>query len=347
MKEKMCFNVDEQTQTNHNINDVLKDDAKRASKLYSLLLLGTGESGKSTILKQFRILHLDGFTREELETYKRDIRVNVLQAIIGLVRAARSEIPPTLQEDVEWFCRISEYEVELGPVLANKIIRLWKDPSLQRAYEDRALLQIQSNAAFLLNSVERIAAPDYTPTPEDILCSRVRTTGIVETQFTIDGAHYRVLDVGGQRSERRKWLNFFEGMSALMFVIAMDEYDMVLYEDNTTNRMRESMFLFEEMCNSRVFEKTPVILFLNKKDLFREKLAKVSLSRYFPDYKGGDDFEQGCQFMKTTYVSLNHTKKHVYCHFTCATNTKNIQLVFDDIRHSVLVETLATAGVMM
>jgi len=239
-----------------------------------------------------------------------------------------------------------EYEVELEPSLAFKIARLWSDATVQKSYDDRGLLQLQSNAAFLLNSVERIAAPDYVPTPEDILCSRVRTTGIVEARFTIEDVHFRVLDVGGQRSERRKWLNCFEGMSALMFVIAMDEYDMVLYEDNTTNRMKESMLLFEEMANSRVFEKTSVILFLNKKDLFREKLAKVSLSRYFPEYKGGADFEQGCQFMKSTYLSLNHSKKHIYCHFTCATNTKNIQHVFDDIRHSVLVETLATAGVM-
>jgi len=231
--------------------------------------------------------------------------------------------------------------------LALKIARLWTDAALQKSYENRGLLQIQSNASFLLSSAQRIAAPDYIPTPEDILCSRVRTTGIVEAQFSIEGNNFRVLDVGGQRSERRKWLHCFEGMSALMFVIAMDEYDMVLYEDNTTNRMKESMLLFEEMCNSRVFEKTAVILFLNKKDLFREKLAKVSLSRYFPEYKGGADYEQGCQFMRNTYLGLNHSKKHVYCHFTCATNTKNIQKVFDDIRHSVLVETLTTAGVMM
>jgi len=345
---QMCFNVDQHANTNHAINAQLKDDAKKAARLLSLLLLGTGESGKSTILKQFRILHLDGFNKDEVETYKRDIRMNVIHAIIGLSRAARSsDLPSNLQEDVEIFSKMGEFEVELDPKLASKITKLWSDPAFQKIYENRGILQIQSNAALLLNSVERIGAVEYIPTSEDILCSRVRTTGIVEAQFSIDESTYRVLDVGGQRSERRKWINFFEGISALLFVIALDEYDMVLFEDNTTNRMKESMFLFEEMCNSSIFEKTPVILFLNKKDLFEEKITRVSLSKYFPGYKGGDDFEQACQLMKSTYLKLNHSKKAVYCHFTCATNTQNIQHVFDDIRHSVLIETLATAGVMM
>ena len=54
-------------------------------------------------------------------------------------------------------------------------------------------------------AVDRIAAPDYTPTDQDVLRSRVKTTGIAESMFHIGELSYRIFDVGGQRSERKKW----------------------------------------------------------------------------------------------------------------------------------------------
>jgi len=236
--------------------------------------------------------------------------------------------------------------VDLSPSIGFKVARIWHDTAVQRVYDNRSDMQLQSNAAHLLNSVERISAVDYVPTQADILSSRVRTTGVVEVQFVLDGFNFRVVDVGGQRCERRKWLHFFENVTALLYVIALDEYDMTLFEDHTTNRMQESLLLFEEMVNSRFFEKTSLILFLNKKDLFREKIKKVGLDKYFPDYRGGADYKQATAWMKNTYVSLNHTKKSIYCHFTCATNTDNIHKVFEDVRHNAIMQTLSQAGVL-
>jgi hypothetical protein len=78
----------------------------------------------------------------------------------------------------------------------------------------------------------------------------------------------------------------FENVTAVLFVAAISEYDQVLYEDENTNRMVEALNLFEEICNSRWFRETSMILFLNKRDLFGEKIQKVPLSKYFPDYAG-------------------------------------------------------------
>lgn len=80
-------------------------------------------------------------------------------------------------------------------------------------------------------------------------------------------------DVGGQRNERKKWIHCFDEVTAVIFVAAISEYDQVLYEDNTQNRLVEAINLFEEICNSRWFEKTSMILFLNKRDLFEDKIA--------------------------------------------------------------------------
>lgn len=96
----------------------------------------------------------------------------------------------------------------------------------------------------------------------------------------------RMFDVGGQRSERKKWIHCFEGVTAIIFCVALSGYDLVLAEDEEMNRMIESMKLFDSICNSKWFVETSIILFLNKKDLFEEKIARSPLTICFPEYTG-------------------------------------------------------------
>lgn len=86
--------------------------------------------------------------------------------------------------------------------------------------------------------------------------------------------HFRMVDVGGQRSERKKWVHCFQDVTAILFVVAMNSYDMRLYEDENVNRMHEAIQLFDEICNSKWFRSTALVLFLNKSDLFKEKIQK-------------------------------------------------------------------------
>lgn len=67
--------------------------------------------------------------------------------------------------------------------------------------------------------------------------SRVRTSGIVTERYNIDGTTFEMYDVGGQRNERKKWIHCFEGVTAVIFVAAISEYDQKLFEDASTNRM--------------------------------------------------------------------------------------------------------------
>jgi guanine nucleotide-binding protein G(i) subunit alpha len=136
------------------------------------------------------------------------------------------------------------------------------------------------------DSIDRIAAPDYVPNDQDVLRSRVKTTGITETTFIIGDLTYRMFDVGGQRSERKKWIHCFENVTTILFLVAISEYDQLLFEDETVNRMQEALTLFDSICNSRWFVKTSIILFLNKIDRFKEKLPVSPMKNYFPDYEG-------------------------------------------------------------
>ena len=115
--------------------------------------------------------------------------------------------------------------------------------------------------------------------------------------------------------------------------------------------MHESMALFDSICNNKWFSKTSLILFLNKKDIFKSKIVKVPLTVCFPDYdgkkfltnqafnflSGQNTYEEASAFIQLQYEDLNKNKeeREIYVHKTCATDTNNIQVY----RHLVTSHT--------
>ena len=81
--------------------------------------------------------------------------------------------------------------------------------------------------------VERLFQPNYVPTDQDILRARLRTTGISETIFDLGQLTYKMFDVGGQRSERKKWIHVFDNVQVVLFLAAISGYDQVLVEDRS------------------------------------------------------------------------------------------------------------------
>jgi len=185
------------------------------------------------------------------------------------------------------------------------------------------------------------------PTDQDILRSRVRSTGVAEMQFKIDEAIFKFYDVGGQRNERRKWIHQFDGVNAVLFVCSLSEYDQNLYEQSNQNRMLESLSVFGEVCSLPSFKDAPIILFLNKRDLFEEKIKRSDLSKPFPEYTGGFEYAAGVDFIKQKYLTMNTNKKKViFVHVVCATDTDNMKIVLRDIEQTILNRTLAGSGIV-
>uniref|UniRef100_S4RII1 Guanine nucleotide-binding protein G(o) subunit alpha n=1 Tax=Petromyzon marinus TaxID=7757 RepID=S4RII1_PETMA len=103
------------------------------------------------------------------------------------------------------------------------------------------------------------------------------------------------------------------------------------------NRMHESLMLFDSICNNKFFIDTSIILFLNKKDLFAEKIKKSALVICFPEYTGPNTFEDAAAYIQAQYESKNRSpNKEIYCHMTCATDTNNIQVVFDAVTDIII-----------
>lgn len=101
----------------------------------------------------------------------------------------------------------SQLEVDTLPqVYIEAVKHLWADKGIKAAYERRSELQLNDSAGYFFDQIDSIGSNNYIPSDQDILRSRVKSTGISEARFKIDATTYLLFDVGGQRSERKKWI---------------------------------------------------------------------------------------------------------------------------------------------
>jgi len=346
--------VDEEAKArNDEIENQLKRDRMQAKNEIKMLLLGAGESGKSTVLKQMKLIHHGGYNDAERESYKEIIYSNTIQSMRAILEAMpHLDIQLQPPNDARRSIVLNlpgQIEGDMLPAnIADAVRGLWKDPGVREAVSRSREFQLNDSAVYYFNAIERMSASNYMPTDQDILRSRVKTTGITETTFKVGELTYKLFDVGGQRSERKKWIHCFENVTALVFLVSLSEYDQMLYEDESVNRMQEALTLFDSICNSRWFVKTSIILFLNKIDLFAEKLPRSPLGDYFPDYAGGDNYDAACSYLLNRFVSLNQSAvtKQIYAHYTCATDTQQIKFVLSAIQDILLQLHLRECGLL-
>lgn len=333
----------EQKRINQEIEKQLRKDKRDARRELKLLLLGTGESGKSTFIKQMRIIHGNGYSDDDKRNHIKLVYQNIFMAMHSMIRAMDMlNIQYKDPNNMENAKMVKEIDYETVTTLeqpyVNAIKSLWADAGIQECYDRRREYQLTDSAKYYLNNIDRIADPDYLPTLQDILRVRVPTTGIIEYPFDLDSIIFRMVDVGGQRSERRKWIHCFENVTSIMFLVALSEYDQVLVESDNENRMEESKALFRTIITYPWFQNSSVILFLNKKDLLEEKIMYSHLVDYFPEFDGPQkDAQAAREFILKMFVDLNpDPDKIIYSHFTCATDTENIRFVFAAVKDTIL-----------
>jgi len=317
-----------------------------------LLLLGAGESGKSTISKQVKLIYLNGFDEKEKAVFLPSIHSNIFLSLKSLVEAgpklgvALPETTPALAASLDQpLMSASRIDPDLGQAMAH----LWNTRAIQTLYARRSEFQLIDSAKYYLDNLLRITSSDYLPSEMDILRLRIQSTGIVEMSFEIEGHNFLMVDVGGQRSERRKWVRCFEDVTALLFCVGVSEFDQVLLEDGATNRLHESQKLFHEICQSKWFTKTAIMLLLNKSDLFAEKIqAGKSIKLAYPDYNGRDNFQDSIKFIASKFCDVEdpttRRRKDIYTHVTCATDTGTMRSVFNAIKDFIATKALETGG---
>ncbi|KIW73629.1 guanine nucleotide-binding protein alpha-3 subunit [Phialophora macrospora] len=343
----------EQKKRSQAIDKKLEEDSRRLRRECKILLLGSGESGKSTIVKQMKIIHQNGYTQEERALYRLTIYKNLIDCMKALIGAMQQfEIEPEDQTVKDYVDYIMEFNVDpdpdttLDPKVADAVEAIWKDAAAIKTMERQSEFYLMDSAPYFFEEVRRLAAPDYIPNEADVLRARTKTTGIYETRFTMGQLSMHMFDVGGQRSERKKWIHCFENVTSIIFCVALSEYDQVLLEESNQNRMMESLVLFDSVVNSRWFMRTSIILFLNKVDLFKEKLGRSPLGNYFPDYSGGNDVNRAAKYLLWRFNQVNRAQLNLYPHLTQATDTTNIRLVFAAVKETILQNALKDSGIL-
>jgi len=376
------------------------DRARQAEELkVKLLLLGAGESGKSTIFKQMRILHGEPRTEDDQRMYGVVIRSNVITAmrkLCGLLRTLEleeqlgAEAAPEDGEGGLSMAPKEAFDLIVAHIVDNtgnpedlpnvpngdakdwvgnspraglganndakqflqlwRFIKiLWESNTMKEVWSKRAQVNVIDGHKDYLQEIGRIASPSFRPETQDILLARVKTTQVVMERYRIDGIEFEMYDVGGQRSERRKWIDCFDSVDAVIFVAALSEYDQALAESKRTNRMVEALDLFRSVCNNRAFANTSIMLFLNKKDIFAEKIlySDIQAQKPFSDYAGPPhDFNNGVLYFiqKFKECLIDDDFNDSFIHVTCATDTNNMEFVLDSTRTIIMTDNLRRSG---
>ncbi|XP_041988590.1 guanine nucleotide-binding protein G(f) subunit alpha [Aricia agestis] len=365
------------------IDREIKEWIKSYNNAIKLLLLGTGESGKTTILKQMRILHVQGFSYSEKAKKVAHIRHNTHESIYDIVRnmpalSIALHNPKNIQSQ--------QYILKIGPDgpleytedYFDHVRALWRDPGVRECYRRSNEYQLLDSAEYFLDRIDLIEKADYVPSDADILRCRQKTTGIQKIEFKVKvpkSMHggvqeFWMFDVGGQRGERKKWIQVFEGIHAIWFMVACSDFDQTLREDHTQNRLAESLALFEDVWHSRFLLEAGLIVFLNKQDILQAKVSQGrSIARYFPAYDNfqlhADEYTRTKMFIKSLFADITMNRRdrrkrsvaaerfvileasrarECYFHFTNATDTDNVRTVFRDVHQMILTHILSNIG---
>eukprot|EP01080_Neovahlkampfia_damariscottae_P001612 gene1612-12737_t len=314
---------------------IVNDMDEEYFKSIRFLLLGAGESGKSTFFKQIKIIHENGYTEEEYKLFKESIHTNVVQSMKALLTGCkRLKIPIESKENLKIAEKIDSFnEKDLTDIssiytedLGKQLTNLWSDSGIQKVIQQSHKFQ------FFFQEIERISKKDFIPTNSDILRCRVKTIGVTQIEFTHKENNVQIFDVGGQRNERKKWIHCFDNINAIVFLTALNEYDLTCYEDGITPRFDESMKLFEEICHNPFFIKIPIILIMNKEDLFRKKIEKVDLNVWDENYDGGLNYENALNYITNKFLSKNPVEDRKIDIFLCtSTDTDIVKDIFDKV----------------
>ncbi|KAJ6537849.1 G protein alpha-subunit [Mycena capillaripes] len=323
---------------NEEIEIQLRLHSLRAKKEINVLLLSAGGLDQSKLTG-------------ERAAYKEIIFTNIVQEMRAVLEALpQLDISLAPQNDARRAVILS-LPAQINDVLpsdiADAIRDLWRDPGVKEAVRRRREFLLNDDVIYHFNSIDRLAKPDYLPTDQDILRSRVKNTGLSETCLQVGELTYNILDPSGQRSERKKWLHCFDNVKAILFCASLSDYDQMLYEDESVNRLKESLTEFDSICNSPWFVKTDIILILNV-DNFSEKLERSPLADYFPDYTGGANYDAACDYLLYRFVSLNQSAalKQIYAHYVSTMDTQQLNFIMSAIQDILLKIHLRGEGLL-
>ncbi|KAF8168516.1 heterotrimeric G-protein alpha subunit, GPA2-like protein [Crassisporium funariophilum] len=341
--------VTEQDRTMHReAEKQLKEAKAKMQAQVKVLLLGSGDSGKSTILKQMRLIHRIPFSTSEVEHYRQLVFDNLTRGLRYLLDAMEDMDLKVSEDNLQHLDLIDgTRDIRDGEPFPESFYQplksLWTDANVQKAWERGNEAALPENLLYFYSDLDRLFDPAYHPTEQDIIRCRARTIGITETTFNLRDHEMLMVDVGGQKSERRKWIHCFQDVTSILFLVSLSGYDQCLVEDKDANQMQDAMTIWDSICHSQWFKQTSIILFLNKNDLFERKIPTSDIKNFFPDFDGeAGDIRAGRDYFKRRFAKLaqkagRSKEREIYIHITTATDTVMLRVVMAAVEGKQIV----------
>ncbi|KAJ7484519.1 G-protein alpha subunit-domain-containing protein [Mycena latifolia] len=236
--------------------------------------------------------------------------------------------------------------------LCGDMVRLWSDPHVQATLQAKEI-ELEDNPGFFLYDLPRVTAVDYVPSDDEVMKARLETTGPVEHVFKIRGSDtWSIVDVGGSRTQRHKWLSFFQNVNVILFFAPMSCFDQYLDEDGSVNRLEDSWTLWREICSNILLAQVDLILFLNKYDIFSRKLkAGIQLSKFIAEYKDrSNDVQTASAYLRNKFTGIHQkhspAPRHLHSFFTSMTDAPSSVNVISNVREMVTQQNLASSGLL-
>jgi len=227
------------------LQNILKGRAQEHT--IKLLLLGIGESGKSTLFKQLKILYGDyEMSDSEMEEVRSVIFSNIVDNMqILLAQCNEFGLSGELIHTDAWkmLRRAATIDEEIGAAITS----LWSETKIQETWNRRSEFFVLDSAAYFFDNIARISAPDYMNKcsysdqdkkqyQQDFLYARTQTKNVHVERLKINDIRFEFIDVGGQKSERRRWIPFFGHVTVVLFVVSLSDFDTAVPENPGINR---------------------------------------------------------------------------------------------------------------
>ncbi|KAJ3384466.1 hypothetical protein HDU92_003576 [Lobulomyces angularis] len=307
-----------------------------------VLILGSSDAGKSTLIRGMRIKYVKNFTLEEKEYFKLIIHKNIIDTLKKLIKyyikncnlknngtdqKVQLQLSTNASVNMEDFYlylnlfKSHDFKCRLSSEIKNAVQVTWNNEIIKKIFFNKTQcgINIQDTTIYYFNDLQRLLDEKFSPTELDVLYLKNATKTVTETVIHTRTMNIKLFDVGGQKRLRNSWTPFFDDVSMILFVVALSSYNQMMKEDPTVNRLNDSFTLFESLANNKLLRGCKFILLLNKIDLLAEKLKLIPLKTYFNDYEGGADTKLAKNYFRKKFLEKSKGREIKHILFITAT----------------------------
>eukprot|EP00301_Raphidiophrys_heterophryoidea_P011634 c17790_g1_i1.p1 GENE.c17790_g1_i1~~c17790_g1_i1.p1 ORF type:complete len:374 (-),score=91.18 c17790_g1_i1:277-1398(-) len=355
-----------------------------------LLILGAAGAGKTTLFKQMKNIHHNSARpfetspqsnpckKEDQAYFAQLIRSQCVQDFCSLVKEAKRlllltpEITKTVETLLGPFHSSQDNPQVAAQLLQNEntrttLLAIWHSAPIQKAFVSLKRFRAIEYTQHFLDNLEEIGCASYHPTELDILLNYTPSKGSVQTSVSISPTlNCRLIDVGGRKSERRNWLTHFDNVDAVVFVAALNEFDhFVVAGDNETvhtNKLADSISLFEDIAQCPLLANSAMILVLGKRDVFDHKLKRtkeakdsnttaanaMDFNSCFPEYSGDStDSKKVARFISKQFQSkCNTSTQSFFVHSVNGLCREEVRGVMDVLDELTMCQNILSTGML-